>query len=99
MRIINTVAGDVKINRDGINELNNGRDINLHIGDKTISFNTVKYSPVENLSIELPTVGIGLTQANDVIDLKTASSDELGGIKVGDGLTIDEDGVLSANIT
>ena len=41
------------------------------------------------------TAGDGIDITNDVISLETASANDIGGIKVGDGLSIDENGVLS----
>ena len=42
------------------------------------------------------TAGDGIDISNDTISLKTASANDIGGIKVGSGLSIDANGVLSA---
>lgn len=41
-------------------------------------------------------VGTGLSMNSNTISLKIANPNELGGIKVGDGLSIDASGKLSA---
>lgn len=44
------------------------------------------------------TAGDGIDITNDVISLDVASANDLGGIKVGSGLSIDTNGVLSAEV-
>ena len=109
LKIINQGTGELKQliqgNTDAIGKL--GRDIILTLNTGSTSqnfkFNTIKQMQGEKFSVTIPTVsinvGTGLSMNSNTISLKIANPNELGGIKVGDGLSIDASGKLSAQTT
>lgn len=109
LKVINANFGDVlkrlALGEQSIDKLNLGKPIVLTLttsdGDKTLKFNTIKPNDgSEVYQVDIPgsdvKAGTGLTKTGNTISLQKASTSNLGGVKVGSGLSVDENGTLSA---
>lgn len=85
----------------GVKRATDGRTLTLNIGSGQIKFNTVKgklNSEDEILTTEVVVPGVGLYFSTDKkLNLSPATTTNLGGVKVGRGLKVTEQGVLSLN--